>query len=72
MWCLVDQCLCISAYQKNIYNWIRSIKVLHTLNIKLDDKIKIHDLGTHRHLILNTVLEVLPTEISEEKEIKGI
>ena len=72
MWCLVDQCLCISACQKYIYNWIRSIKVLHTLNIKLDDKIKIHDLGTNRHLVLNTVLEVLPTEISEEKEIKGI
>ena len=43
-----------------------------TLNNKLDDEIKIHDLGTNRDLLLNIVLEVLPIAIREEKQIKEI
>ena len=43
-----------------------------TLNNKLDDEIKIHDLGTNRDLLLNIVLEVLPIAIREDKEIKRI
>ena len=70
MWCLVNQCLCISVYKKN--NWIINIEVLHTLNNKLDDEIKNHDLGTNRDLLLNIVLEVLRIAIREEKEIKRI
>ena len=39
----------ISIQKKN--NWIRNIEVLHILNNKLDDEIKIHDLGTKRPII---------------------
>ena len=53
-------------------NWIINIEVLHTLNNKLDDEIKNHDLGTNRYLLLNIVLEVLCIAIREEKEIKRI